>query len=136
MMTAALKMDAKYSYKDYLNWPEGERWELIVGVPYSMSPAPTPRHQKVSMVLAGEIYAYLKGKKGQFFAAPFDVRLAANDKLDEFVDSVVQPDLLVICDESKIDERGCAGAPDMTIEILSESTAGKDLHDKKDLYER
>ncbi|HAK47311.1 MAG TPA: Uma2 family endonuclease [Spirochaeta sp.] len=117
----------KYTYNDYLSWPENERWELIKGFAYSMSPAPKTRHQRISVILSSAIFDFLKGKPCEIFSAPFDV------KLDD--DTVVQPDLSVICDKDKIDEKGCNGAPDLIIEILSESTALKDQTEKRLLYE-
>lgn len=114
--------DRKYTYADYCTWDDSERWELIEGMPYAMSPAPTPQHQGISGELFGQLRDYLKGKPCKLFAAPFDVRLNADDEDD----TVVQPDLVVICDRSKIDDKGCKGAPDIVIEILSPSTARKD----------
>ncbi len=122
------KKNEKYTYSDYLNWPNNERWELINGVAYSMSPAPKTAHQRLSGFIFNHIYDFLKGKKCEAFSAPFDV------KLDE--ETVVQPDLLVVCDKDKIDEKGCNGAPDLVVEILSESTAYKDETEKRLIYEK
>lgn len=138
-MSLAVKLEETYTYKDYQSWPDDERWELINGVPYAMSPAPTRWHQEYVGVLFNELYNYLEGKLCEVFVAPFDVRLSDQDvdsKDDDAVGTVVQPDILVVCDESKLDDRGCNGAPDFIIEILSESTAGKDLHEKLLLYEK
>lgn len=124
-----------YSYADYLTWPEDERWELINGVPYNMTPAPTPKHQEI----LGEIFRllanWLKGKKCKAYMAPFDVRLVESETIDSMIDKVVQPDITVVCDPQKIDGRGCLGIPDMIIEILSPSTFKKDLGIKLALYE-
>lgn len=125
------------SYADYLSWPDDERWELIHGVAYSMSPAPGVRHQRISHRLSLQIGLYLQGKSCELFTAPFDVRLSERTGLtDDKIDTVVQPDLVVICDKAKLDERGCIGCPDMIVEILSPSTAAHDLKTKFDLYQR
>ena len=101
-----------------------------------MSPAPRVRHQAISRELLAEFALYLRGKQCQVFAAPFDVRLPAADESDDLVETVVQPDLSVICDRAKLDEAGCRGAPDLIVEILSPGTAHKDLKVKFDCYER
>lgn len=131
------KPDRRYTYKDYCGWPENERWELIDGTPYNMSPAPTPRHQAISLEISRQIANFLVDKSCRIFTAPFDVRLPSlPDENDEDVETVVQPDLAVVCNGAKIDEAGCRGAPDWIIEILSPSTASKDLKNKRALYER
>jgi Uma2 family endonuclease len=102
-----------------------------------MSPAPGVGHQKVSMDISRQFSSHLKGKPCQIFAAPFDVRLSEQvDASDNYVETVVQPDILVVCDKSKLDDRGCNGAPDLVIEITSPSTAKMDLTVKYDLYEK
>jgi Uma2 family endonuclease len=135
-MAPAIKLEKRYTYKDYLTWPDDERWELINGIAYNMSPAPTRWHQRLLMVLANKFYNFLEGKPCQPFVAPFDVRLTDKETINDETDTVVQPDIVVICDETKLDDRGCNGAPDFLVEILSESTASKDLHEKLFLYER
>lgn len=126
----------RYTYADYLKWNFEEQLELIRGKIYKMSPAPAPLHQQLSGRLHGEMYAVLKGKRCQLFAAPFDVRLPVqNRKRPSQIDTVVQPDLCVVCDESKIDKRGCIGPPDLLVEVLSRRTEGKDKTTKRDLYE-
>ncbi len=102
-----------------------------------MSPAPSSTDQKVSGNLFGLLWNYLRDKKCQVFTAPFDVRLPLSLKqnTDKEIITVVQPDLCVVCDPSKIDERGCLGAPDWIIEILSMHTSAKDLREKFDVYE-
>jgi len=131
------KSDEKFSYADYLSWPDDERWEIIEGVAYDMSPSPTTEHQGISFKLSGILYAFLKDKKCKAFAAPFDVRLAeTNDEVDEELKTVVQPDIAVVCDQNKLDKRGCYGAPDITVEILSPSTSYKDQTEKLLLYEK
>ena len=110
-----------YTYADYCAWDDGKRWELIDGVAYAMS-APLRAHQDISREMLMQFGNYLHGKPCKVYAAPFDVRLNA----DTTDDTVVQPDLLVVCDRSKLDDKGCKGAPDLIIEILSPSTAGYD----------
>ena len=126
----------RYTYADYLKWNFEERLELIRGRIYKMSPAPTSLHQLVSVRLSGEMYVLLKGKRCQLFTAPFDVRLPVqNKKRPSQIDTVVQPDLCVVCDEAKIDERGCIGPPDLLVEVLSKRTGRKDRTIKLKLYE-
>ncbi len=131
------KTDDHYTYGDYLTWPEGERWELINGVAWNMSPAPSRAHQ----VLLGQLHllfgGWLTGKPCQVYLAPFDVILPADsNQASNEVDTVVQPDLSVFCDSSKLTEAGARGAPDLVVEILSPWTSKKDLNDKFALYER
>jgi Uma2 family endonuclease len=131
------KSDERYTYADYLTWPDDERWEIIDGVAYSMSPSPLVEHQRVSRILSRIIDTHLLGRQCELFSAPFDVRLSANkQQSDNYIETVVQPDIIVVCDPLKIDRRGCNGAPDLVIEILSPSTGGKDLTIKYDLYEQ
>lgn len=130
------KPDEKFSYADYLTWNDDERWELINGEAWSMSPAPRTEHQKVSGELFGNLWQYLKGKPCQVFSAPFDVRLVKDKQADDQdIFTTVQPDISVICDKSKIDDKGCLGAPDLIVEILSPSTGYKDETEKLTLYE-
>lgn len=132
-----LDLNKTYSYADYLGWFFHERIELIKGKIFKMSPAPNTYHQEISGNLFLKIGYYLANKDCKVFTAPFDVRLPRpSDKVkDEEILSVIQPDITVICDKSKIDRRGCLGAPDWIIEILSPSTSKKDRNDKFDLYE-
>ncbi len=131
------KTDHKYTYREYCSWPDDERWELIDGVAYNMSPAPSRRHQEVSFELSGLIREYLKGKECKAYAAPFDVMLPVFPVENENeIDTIVQPDISVICDLLKIIEKGCLGAPDLIVEILSPSTSKKDLNEKFGLYEK
>lgn len=132
MSIPAIKSDRHYTYADYLNFPDDERWEIIDGVAYSMAPAPSSAHQDVSGELHAQVRTQLRGKPCKVFAAPFDVRFEDSEKTDK----VVQPDLLVVCDRSKITPRGLIGAPDWIVEILSSSTAGKDQILKRGLYEK
>lgn len=135
-MPLAPKFNEIYTYKDYLSWDDGERWELIEGVPHNMTPAPMREHQKISMIISTQIDRYLSGKKCEVYAAPFDVRLPSGNEKDENINTVVQPDISVICDQKKLDDRGCKGAPDLIIEIISPSTASKDIKEKFALYEK
>ncbi len=132
----ALKLEERYSYGDYLAWDDGERWELIDGIAYNMSPAPNRRHQGISMELSAQFHSYLRDKPCKAYHAPFDVRLPEGDEADEETSTVVQPDLVVVCDPDKLDDKGCRGAPDLVVEILSPSTSGRDLKLKFNLYER
>lgn len=132
-----IKEQEHFTYADYLTWPDDERWELIDGVAYSMSPSPLVEHQRISRILTRIIDTHLLGRQCELFTAPFDVRLYKNNqKSDNYIETVVQPDIVVVCNPDKIDRRGCRGAPDLVIEILSPSTGGKDLTIKYDLYER
>ena len=137
MATLAEQEQGLFSYKDYCKWTDDGRWELIDGVEYDMSPAPSRIHQKLSGELFVRIYDVLKDRQCEVYAAPFDVRLPDYaEASDEEIFTVVQPDIVVVCDASKLDERGCMGAPDLVIEILSPYTAAKDMKIKRDLYEQ
>jgi Uma2 family endonuclease len=125
----------KYSYRDYLTWNDNEQWELIEGIPYLMTPAPSEKHQRISRELLVEFALYLRGKKCEVYDAPFDVRLIMNEK-DTEIFNVVQPDISVICDPGKIDDKGCLGSPDLIIEIISPSTGKHDRWVKYKLYEQ
>ncbi len=135
MSKMALQKDNHYTYADYLNGPEDERWEIIDGRAYAMVP-PSPTHQAVLRQLTLKIGNYLEDKTCELYFAPFAVRFPEKNERDEDVTTVVEPDLLVICDNSKIDEKGLKGAPDFIIEILSPSTASYDMIQKRRLYER
>jgi len=118
----ALQSDKRFTYADYLTWDENIRCELIDGIPYMMI-APSRMHQGISVALTSQLYNFLRGKPCKVYEAPFDVRLNA-DKGD---DTVVQPDILVVCDNAKLDDKGCIGAPDLIVEILSPSSYKHDL---------
>lgn len=130
------KPEKKMTYADLANWPEDERWELIDGVAYDMTPAPGVAHADVSIALEQELFAFFKGKPCKVYHAPFDVRFPEADEADENVTIVLQPDILVVCDPKKLDKKGCRGAPDMVIEILSPATASKDCIKKRLIYEK
>ncbi|MDP2832400.1 MAG: Uma2 family endonuclease [Pseudomonadota bacterium] len=125
-----------YTYADYQTWPDDTRYELIDGVAYAMAPAPTRTHQNLVLELARQVATALRGKPCQAFVAPFDVRLPQAGEGDEQIDTVVQPDVLVVCDETNLDERGVRGAPDWVAEVISPSSAARDQIVKLALYER
>ena len=132
-----MKSDEKFTYADYKLWPEGERWELIDGVAYGMSPAPKKSHQTLSMQLSRQLDAFFEGKPCRPLAAPLDVFWPEEDSDDlDATETVTQPDLLVVCDPTKLTEDGVRGAPDFVIEILSPTTAYKDQTEKRELHER
>ena len=124
-----------YTYADYLQWKFEERLELFRGKIFKLS-APNTRHQDISRNILVPIALFLKKKSCKVFAAPFDVRLPVkNKKKDDEITTVVQPDICVICDETKIDSRGCCGAPDLMVEILSPGNSKKEIRLKHELYE-
>ncbi len=128
--------DKKYTYADYLTYPVDERWEIIDGVPY-MQAAPTPLHQEILMELSKQIAVYLTGKTCSIYPAPFCVRLPQDyEKNEKEVKNIVEPDISIICNKCKIDDKGCNGAPDMIIEIISPSSIKKDRFVKFNLYEK
>ncbi|MDR1815524.1 MAG: Uma2 family endonuclease [Clostridiales Family XIII bacterium] len=121
----AMKMEEHFTYADYLTWEDDHRWEIIDGKAYQIS-APSVDHQAVILELAAFLHDFLKGKPCRAFVSPIDVRLHAQSEEDEGDDTVVQPDILVVCDKKKIGVRAILGAPDLVIEVLSESTASRD----------
>ena len=127
-MTLSAKSDKRYTYADYLTWPDNERWELIDGMAYNMSPAPTFRHQRLTGMFYNILMNKLKSGSCVVGIAPLDVVLSEYD--------VVQPDVIVVRDKQKITEANVQGAPDLVIEVLSPSTAIKDKREKKALYEK
>ena len=125
-----------YSYADYLTWPVDLVAELIQGKMFKKAAAAPKRiHQKVASKLNFKLYQFLEGKMCQVYPAPFDVRFPIDSKEDHKIFDVVQPDLCVVCDPSKLDERGCIGAPDLIIEILSPGSTKVELKHKFELYE-
>ncbi|WP_026951657.1 Uma2 family endonuclease [Algoriphagus mannitolivorans] len=125
-----------YSYADYLTWPIDEVVELIKGIRFKKAAAAPKRiHQRVSLKLATKLFTFLEGKKCQVYDAPFDVRFLKGSKEDHKIHDVVQPDICVICDPEKLDERGCLGAPDLIVEILSPGNNKTELKHKYKLYE-
>ena len=127
------KHQPAYTYLDYQSWPENERWEIFDGTAH-MQAVPSRQHQDVLMALSSAIYQYLKDKPCKVYPAPFCVRLDAAMS-DQDTSTVVEPDISVICDPNKLNDRGCIGAPDMIIEIVSPSTAKVDKLLKFNKYE-
>ncbi|MEZ5442866.1 MAG: Uma2 family endonuclease [Lysobacterales bacterium] len=125
-----------YTYGDYLRWDDEQRWELIDGVPYLMAPAPTWRHQELVGDIYAQLHTQLKGKPCRAAISPLDVRLPKGEESDERVDTVVQPDVLVVCEPERIDRRGVRGAPSFVLEVLSPSSASHDQIRKRRVYER
>lgn len=135
-MGLALRDRDHHTYADYLGWPEDVRYELVDGDAYLMASAPALDHPEV----AGEIYHQLRnqldGQRCRPFIAPVDVRLPRKDEADDAIDTVVQPDVLVVCEAKKLDRHGVRGAPDWIAEVLSPATAAHDQIVKRRLYER
>jgi Uma2 family endonuclease len=122
------KSDAPWSWQDYLSWPDEERWEIIDGTAYAMSPSPSTKHQKIAGRMFSRLEQQLSGKPCQPFIAPTDVKLSEQD--------VVQPDIFVVCDPARITPSHIEGAPEVVIEVLSPATSSRDLREKKALYEK
>ena len=138
MESLVLDLNKRYTYADYLTWADDKMRELIDGIIHLMSPAPKLKHQKINGIIFVNLFKIIENNKGkcEIFPAPFDVRLPQNgEKANEKIYNVVQPDICVVCDPSKIDKNGCIGAPDLVVEIQSFSTAKYDLTKKFDLYE-
>jgi Uma2 family endonuclease len=124
-----------YTYADYMQWKFKERLELIKGKIMKLA-APATLHQKVCGNLYVELRSHLKGNPCFVFIAPFDVRLPVkNRKRDDQITTVVQPDLGVVCNASKIDARGCCGAPDLVVEVLSPGNSTHEVRTKYEVYE-
>lgn len=127
---------ARYTFADYLTWDEKERIEIINGEAFMMA-TPSRIHQKISGELFRQLANYLEGKKCEVYPAPFGVRLFAQGAdQPEDIDTVVEPDITVVCDKSKLDQYGCKGAPDLVIEILSPSSLRHDRLVKLNLYQK
>lgn len=114
-------------------WPDDVSCEIIEGIPY-MKAAPSRQHQRIVTKLTGEFYTFFKEKYCEVYTAPFDVRMSASKDDEEY--QVVQPDISIICDQRKLDDRGCKGAPDFIVEVLSPSTWQRDRMEKMNLYEK
>ncbi len=127
-MGVAEKAGRRFSWDDYLAWDNTERWELIGGQPFCMSPAPSSRHQVIVSRLLGRLFQHFEGRSCEPLVSPIDVKLSAED--------VVQPDIVVICDRSQITESHIEGAPTLAIEVLSPSTHRHDRVRKLRLYAR
>jgi len=138
MMELSLDLNKRYTYADYLTWMDDQTRELIHGFIKLMSPAPRMIHARINTKILWNLESFIKKQKGncEVFTAPFDVRFPRGGETDDNkIDTVVQPDICVVCDLSKLDERGCCGAPDMIVEIISPSTGKKDYTEKFALYE-
>ena len=136
-MELVLDLKKRYTYADYLTWADDKVRELIDGFIKIMSPAPKPIHQRVSVELISELRTIVKKNIGICKVYHnIDVRFPKNgETADNKIFDVVQPDICVICDSSKVDDKGCIGAPDLVVEIQSFSTAKYDLNEKFKLYE-
>ncbi len=125
-----------YTYADYLTWDMEEMVELIKGKVFKKAAAAPKRiHQRLAGSLYTEFHLFLKGKKCQAYIAPFDVRLPVKSKKDDKIYTVVQPDICVVCDLDKLDDRGCVGAPDLVVEVLSPGNKQLELQHKYEVYE-
>ncbi|MDR0543384.1 MAG: Uma2 family endonuclease [Dysgonamonadaceae bacterium] len=138
-MELILDVSQRYTYADYLTWMDDKLRELLNGFIRLMSPAPNLKHAVVSRKLGTKLINYIDKRKYncQVFYAPFDVRFPKNpnETADNQIYTVVQPDICIVCDLAKLDERGCLGAPDMVVEILSLSSQRYDLNEKFNIYE-
>jgi Uma2 family endonuclease len=137
MDTLNLDLNKRYTYADYLTWMDDVRRELYDGFIKLMTPAPSRTHQKISSNFNGIFWFFLRNKKCEVYSAPSDVRLPKGKqaKTDKHIYTVLQPDIYVICDLTKMDDRGCQGAPDLVIEIISPKNSKRDLKDKFEIYQ-
>ena len=135
MQLSDLDLSKTYTYADYVKWQFDVRIELIKGEIFKMRPAPSRSHQDIFFSIALKLGIYLKGKPCKAYLAPFDVRFPRNSKDDKAIYTVLQPDICVICDLTKLDDRGCVGAPDIVIEILSPGNNKKELRNKYEVYQ-
>jgi Uma2 family endonuclease len=132
-----IDLNKRYSFADYLTWIDDKRRELFDGFVSLMTPAPSRMHQRISGAIYGQFWNQLRAHSCEIYHAPFDVRFPSikGEKSDDKIFTVVQPDICVVCDNLKLDERGCLGAPDLIVEIISLSTVKKDIDEKYKLYE-
>jgi Uma2 family endonuclease len=135
MQFADLDLNRSYTYADYFSWKFEERVELIKGKIFKMSPAPNRIHQEIAGYIHIRIGIFLENKPCRVYEAPFDVRIPRKSKNDKEIMTVLQPDVCVVCDLSKLDKRGCIGAPDIVVEVLSPGNNAKELKKKYDVYE-
>lgn len=131
------RKNRKYTYVDYLSWPEDERVEIIDGDSYLLA-APSRIHQKVLSELHRQIANFLVGKECEVYPAPFHVvlDLEGNTSNEEDIQNIFEPDITIVCDTSKLDDAGCKGTPDMIVEVISPSTARRDKIVKFNKYEQ
>ncbi len=134
-MTVEKPQLGEFTYSDYMRWPDGERWQLLDGFAYAMAPPSLP-HQDVVSELGAQLRLQLRGKPCKALVAPIGVRLPKSNEADEFIRTVFEPDVVVVCDPGKLDKSGIRGAPDFIIEVLSPSTAHFDQIEKRKAYER
>lgn len=135
MSDPARDLSRYFTFRDYLSWPEEERWELIEGEAFMMS-TPLVRHQRLCARLFRILDAHFRDRPCEAFFAPVAVLAPKPGAADEESDTVLEPDLVVVCDPSKLRERYIRGAPDLVVEVLSPSTAKRDLNDKLAIYAR
>lgn len=136
-MGYALRDDKRYTYADYRNWPDDVRYELIDGTAFLMAPAPSVDHQTLAFEVGRQLGNALEGHPCRVLAAPVDVLLGATAAAsDDAVATVVQPDVLVVCDPAKVTPRGIRGAPDWVLEVTSPTSASHDQTVKLAAYER
>lgn len=135
MTLPSQKDNNRYSYAEYLKWSDEKRWELLDGIAFNIA-APSRRHQEVSGELFYQIRSYLANKPCKIYSAPFEVRFSEPEQKDGQIVNVVQPDLTIVCDKSKLDDKGCLGAPDIIVEIISPTSISLDYVKKLALYER
>lgn len=135
-MPLSRRDERHHTYADYLGWPDDLRYELIDGAAYLMSPAPDLVHQLFVGEIFAQLHTALDHSSCRPFVAPVDVRLPKGNEADDAVDTVVQPDVFVVCDPARLDRRGVRGAPDFVVEVLSPASAGHDHVAKRQVYER
>lgn len=135
MKFADLDLTKSYTYADYFKWQFEERVELIKGKIFTMSPAPSRNHQEITGYIHVRLAVFLENKPCKVYEAPFDVRIPRKSKDDKEIITVLQPDVCVVCDLSKLDKRGCVGAPEIIVEVLSPGNNTKELKKKYEVYE-
>ncbi len=135
-MSLPVRDDTPHTYGEYLTWSDEERYELIEGVVYAMTPSPSRTHQRIAGELFRQIADALEEGACEVNIAPLDVRLPQEAESDDAIVTVVQPDVFVVCDPTKLDERGCRGAPDWVMEVISPQSAAHDQIKKLAAYER
>lgn len=123
----------RYSFQDYLQWDDGIRYEIIDGEPVMLA-APTTKHQGIVSFLVTEFNILLRGSSCKVYPAPFAVRFSKTDDYDH-ADDVYEPDISIICDRNRLDDRGYKGAPTLIVEILSPSTSKNDRVRKYNMYQ-
>lgn len=135
MGLAQKKEEKPFTYRDYLTWNDNQQWEVIDGTAY-MQAAPSWEHQRVLGGIFNQFYNHFNGKQCQVYPAPFDVRLPDENETDEDSTTILQPDISIICDKSKLKGTGYFGVPALVVEILSPQTAAYDKKLKLKRYEK